>query len=304
MGGASAKAGRGSPSAQLRRSQSPKPRLSFKFLDALRSNPKIFPKKAAEARESPHEAPIINQKCIGIGAAVPPPVETASEHSVAAPLSPDIARQPLCKETVSEVNRSSDTPGLARDDERAEDAELEKEDAQIKEVACHSKAEHDKAPARGVLKRANAPRPGSGKPQRQEKKNVAGSGQPTLWIVHSGSDHGDAEVTKKFGLDVLESDTWHNFGIQQYKERQLKKLKHQQPDLLIIWVSPIRREAQPKRSLVHMLDAACALVLEQQKAGRQAVMYGLEMHRELWGSITHRNNGPVDEDHPVHSLLS
>ena len=88
---------------------------------------------------------------------MPPPVETASEHSVAALLSPAIARQPFCKEAVSEVNRSSDTPGLARDDEGAEDAEPENKDAQTKEVACHSKAEHDKAPARGVLKRANAP---------------------------------------------------------------------------------------------------------------------------------------------------
>ena len=48
----------------------------------------------------------------------------------------------------------------------------------------------------------------------------------------------------------------------------------------------------------------CALVLEQQKSGRQVIRYGLDSECELRCSITYRHEGPVDELHPLYPLLA
>ena len=135
-----------------------------------------------------------------------------------------------------------------------------------------------------------------------ERKNI--SLRPTVWVVHSGQGHGDKQLLEELHFEVKENVMWHDYGDLYTKERQMEKLRLQTPDLLVIWISQIHRNAQPRRSMNVMLDVVCALTLEQQKSGRQVVIYGLESERELWGSISDRNKGSIDREHPFYPLMA
>lgn len=132
----------------------------------------------------------------------------------------------------SDEQPATSTPPFADqhvDAQGGDDAELSKVDAPIEvvaeKVACPSEPKH-------------------------LKKSKTHYSLPTVWVVHSGCHHGDKQLVEELGFEVQEIGTWHDYGQVRMQERQLRKLKQQTPDLLIIWISiKLHENAQPRRSL-------------------------------------------------------
>ena len=96
---------------------------------------------------------------------------------------------------------------------------------------------------------------------------------------------------------------------QHAKERELARLKEQQPDILFVCLDDgrARKARAPSRagartSQATMLHTICALALEQLKAGRQLILYGAEHQSSLWGDLSRRNNPGSEPDHPLMPL--
>jgi len=82
----------------------------------------------------------------------------------------------------------------------------------------------------------------------------------TCRVVHSGYDHGDVPLLQNHKLQVLHDECWFDYGDAHKGDHRLRRLKQEKPDLVIIHMADVKKTAQPKVSLLHMMEQVSAVV--------------------------------------------
>jgi hypothetical protein len=133
----------------------------------------------------------------------------------------------------------------------------------------------------------------------------------TCWVVHSGDDHGDLPLLQNLNFQVLFDERWFDCGNAHKGDHRLRRLKQEKPELVIIYMTNIRKTQQPRHSLREMLEQVSEVVQEQLRSGRHAIVYGYNYEFDLWPTRYKRRGPrnwelPPDAEHPmfpIHSLV-
>ena len=72
----------------------------------------------------------------------------------------------------------------------------------------------------------------TGKPvELVESCQVLSTKNKTVWVVHSGQDHGDVRLLREHDYHVLHHERWFGFGDAHKHHHRRRRLKRDKPDL-------------------------------------------------------------------------
>ena len=90
-------------------------------------------------------------------------------------------------------------------------------------------------------------------------------------------------MVQSLGHNVLDEARWWDYGDVNTKDKRVTRLGIDKPDILLIYVAKISKQAQPLVSLAAMLETVRNLDVQQLQAGRHAVVYVFHFEAEMWG---------------------
>ena len=123
--------------------------------------------------------------------------------------------------------------------------------------------------------RRGQPLASSSEPTAFSTKNM------TCWVVHSGDDHGYLPLLQNLKFQVLNDERWFDCGNAHKSDHRLRRLKQEKPELVIIYMTNVRKAQQPKHSMREMLEQVSEVVQEQLRSGRHGIVYGYNYELDL-----------------------
>ena len=80
---------------------------------------------------------------------------------------------------------------------------------------------------------------------------------------------------------MLHHERWFDYGDAHKNNSRLRRLKRDKPCVLLNCIARVPRNAHPMVSLRVMLEEVSAVVQEQLKSGRHAIVYGYNYEIQL-----------------------